>query len=115
VSIITTLVGSKIAAGVMAGVVVVGGGGAGAAAYANVLPTPIQEAAHDLIGAPAPEATATETETADAVSDDTDTDESDSDESSTSSSSVGPDMTGPAAYGLCNAFSHDGLGVNSTP
>ncbi|GAA1216895.1 hypothetical protein [Rhodoglobus aureus] len=74
-SIITTLVGSKIAAGLIAGVVVVGGGGAGAAAYANVLPTPIQEAAHDLIGAPAPEAIATETETTDPVSDDTASDE----------------------------------------
>jgi len=129
VSIITGLVGSKIAASLLAGALVVGGG-AGAAAYANVLPTPLQETAHDLIGAPAPEIAATEsepdeaesddTESDEAVSDDTESDdavsdEAESDDSSTTATRVGPDVTGHAAYGLCNAYSHGGLGVSSTP
>ena len=120
-SIITTLVGSKIAAGLLAGAVVISGG-AGAAAYANVLPEPLQETAHELIGAPAPEQTATETESDETVADeivpdDTIVDETVSDDtvSDDSSRSIGPDVTGPAAYGLCQAYTHGGLGVSSTP
>jgi len=125
-SLITTLVGSKIAAGLLAGAIVIGGG-TGAAAYANVLPTPLQEAAHDLIGAPESEIAATEavsdetvseepdsesTESEETVSDETD---SESDDSATAGTKVGPDITGHAAYGLCQAFTHGGLGVSSTP
>ena len=33
---------------------------------------------------------------------------------SSSSAAVGPDATGPAAFGLCNAFTHGGLGAKST-
>src|SRR5664279_1965431 len=115
-SLITTLVGSKIAAGLLAGAVVIGGG-TGAAAYANVLPTPLQEAAHDLIGAPEPEIAATEAVSEETVSDETDSDETDSesDDSATAGTKVGPDITGHAAYGLCQAFTHGGLGVSSTP
>lgn len=110
-SLITTLVGSKIAAGLLAGAVVIGGG-TGAAAYANVLPTPLQEAAHDLIGAPEPEIAATEAVSDETVSEETD---SESDDSATAGTNVGPDVTGHAAYGLCQAFTHGGLGVSSTP
>ena len=125
-SIITTLVGSKIAAGLLAGAVVISGS-AGAAAYANVLPEPLQETAHELIGAPAPDQTATETESDETVSDETVSDDtivdetvsddtvSDEAESDDSSRSIGPDVTGPAAYGLCQAYTHGGLGVSSTP
>jgi len=131
VSIITGLVGSKIAASLLAGALVIGGG-AGAAAYANVLPTPLQETAHDLIGAPAPEIAATESESDETEADETASDESvsdeteseseetasdenESDDSSTKASRVGPDVRGHAAYGLCQAYAHGGLGVSSTP
>ncbi len=51
-SFFTALVTSKIAAATLAaGTLAVGG--TGAAAYANVLPTSVQQGAHNLIGAPA--------------------------------------------------------------
>lgn len=49
-SVFTTLVVTKVAAGLLAGGVVL----TGAAAYADVLPASLQQAAHDTIGAPAP-------------------------------------------------------------
>lgn len=131
---ITNFVGSKIAAGLLAGAVIVVGG-AGAAAYANVLPTSLQETAHDLIGAPDPEVAPTDVESTETVPDetqaadtesgeadtddaepaDTESDESATDDSPAIPTRVGPDVTGSAAYGLCQAYTHGGLGVSSTP
>jgi hypothetical protein len=116
---ITNFIGSKIAAGLLAGAVIVVGG-AGAAAYANVLPTSLQETAHDLIGAPDPEVAPTDVESTETIPDETQAADTESDESATDDSPaiptrVGPDVTGSAAYGLCQAYTHGGLGVSSTP
>lgn len=92
--------GAKVAIGVLAGGAVVVGG-TGFAAYAGLLPASIQQAAHDSIGAPVPGATES-------------VDPTDAPTASPSSTPVGPDATGPAAFGLCTAFTHGGLNVTST-
>jgi hypothetical protein len=108
---VLTLTAGKIAFGVLvAGVAV--GGGAGVAASANLLPAAAQQAAHDIIGAPAPKTHTTATATATATADPTST-PTDSATASAKSTPVGPDATGPAAFGLCTAFAH-GLNVSST-
>ena len=84
---LSTLLGAKLGATV-AGVAVALGGTA-VAAYTGVLPTGTQNAAHTSVGAPA--ATPKPTGTAKA---------------SATREAVGPDATGPAAFGLCNAWSH---------
>jgi hypothetical protein len=106
---ILTLTAGKIALGVLvAGAAV--GGGVGVAASANLLPAAAQQAAHDVIGAPAPKTTATATATADATAEPT---AEPTDGATAKSTPVGPDATGPAAFGLCTAFAH-GLNVSST-
>jgi hypothetical protein len=114
---VLTLTAGKIAFGVLvAGVAV--GGGAGVAASANLLPAAAQQAAHDVIGAPAPKtqttatATASATASASATADPTST-PTGSATASPKATPVGPDATGPAAFGLCTAFAH-GLNVSST-
>lgn len=69
-----------------------------------------------------PEPTPTETETESPEPTPTETDsaeptptETDEPEGPPASTPVGPDVTGPAAVGLCNAFSHGGLNSTSTP
>jgi hypothetical protein len=84
---LSTLLSAKLGATV-AGVAVALGGTA-VAAYTGVLPTGVQNAAHTTVAAPA--ATAKPTGTA---------------KPSTTHEPVGPDATGPAAFGLCNAWSH---------
>ncbi len=101
-SLFTTLIGSKLAAGVLAAGVVTAGA-TGAAAYANVLPAPLQQSAHELIGAPAPKTTTTETVLASATP-----------SASPSATAKGPDATGAAAYGLCTAYLLGGLNSSST-
>jgi hypothetical protein len=86
-SMLSTLLSAKLGATV-AGVAVALGGTA-VAAYTGVLPTGVQNAAHSTVAAPA--ATAKPTGTA---------------KPSTTHEPVGPDATGPAAFGLCNAWSH---------
>lgn len=76
-AMLSALLSSKIALAAAVGVVAMGG--ASAAAYAGVLPAPVQDFAHHTIGAPAPKA----------------------------ANAVGPDATGDAAYGLCQAFATD--------
>ncbi|HEV2886547.1 MAG TPA: hypothetical protein VGX49_06530 [Jatrophihabitans sp.] len=86
-----TLFNPKIATAVAAGVL--GLGGLSAAAYAGALPDTAQDVAHHVIGAPAthpgkgaghaPKQAGTPTSTP-----------------------VGPDATGPAAFGLCMAYAH---------
>ncbi len=87
-SMLSTLLGAKLGATV-AGVAVALGGTA-VAAYTGVLPTGAQSAAaHSTTGAPA--ASPKPTGTA---------------KPSSTHEAVGPDATGPAAFGLCNAWSH---------
>ena len=96
--------GGKVAIGLLAGGAAVAGGTA-VAAYADVLPSSIQQAAHDSIGAPLPGATTSVAPTEAPTSTPTAT---------PTSGPVGPDATGPAAFGLCTAFTHGGLNVTST-
>lgn len=58
-----------------------------------------------------PEPTPTDTETASPSPSPTETEEP---EPAPTSDGGGPDATGPAAYGLCNAFSNGGLNETST-
>jgi hypothetical protein len=92
---------SKITVGLVAGGAIVLAG-AGFAAYADILPSAAQQAAHDLIGAPTP-----------ADDETTDTEEG-TPTPAPSETAIGPDATGPAANGLCTAFTHGGLDVSST-
>jgi len=78
--LLTSLLSAKLAAAAAAAAAV-GLGGAAAAAYVGALPAPAQKVAHDILGAPSAHPTP-------------------------SATPVGPDATGPAAFGLCTAFAH---------
>ena len=103
---VLTMIGGKLAIGLLAGTAVVVGG-AGVAAYADLLPTAAKQVAHDSIGAPLPRTERTEAPT------DGPTGEPTAAPTATTKP-VGPDATGPAAHGLCTAFAHGGLNVSST-
>jgi hypothetical protein len=126
-SFFTALVTSKIAAGVLAGGTLAAGGTA-AAAYTGTLPAPLQQSAHTTIGAPAAAdaAGAATTHKADAAGE-ASTHKAGTGRPGTASkpddgapsphqgaTPVGPDATGPAAYGLCTAFTNGGLDASST-
>ncbi len=138
-SFFTALVTSKIAAGTLAaGALAVGG--TGAAAYTGVLPNAVQQSAHNLLGAPAPhvggvsatakasaavagngQIKAQSTETVKASSEgtaDATSTAAATGQASTSPSPVdlptGPDATGVAAKGLCQAYTKGGLDAAST-
>ncbi|WP_262452758.1 protein tyrosine phosphatase [Arthrobacter sp. A2-55] len=124
-SFFTTLVTSKIAAAALAaGTLAVGG--TAAAAYTGTLPTPLQQSAHNILGAPAPvpsttlaASTATTTTEAAATTEATEKATAGATEEATATESplalpAGPDATGPAAYGLCQSFAHGGLDTSST-
>ncbi len=81
--LLTSLLSAKLAAAAAAAAVALGG--AAAAAYVGALPAPAQKLAHDILGAPSAHPTAPPTPSA---------------------TPVGPDATGPAAFGLCTAFAH---------
>ncbi|MFL6100547.1 MAG: hypothetical protein ACJ71T_11395 [Actinomycetales bacterium] len=110
----TVVIGARAAA--VAGIVVLAAA-TGAAAYTGSLPGPLQRAAHSVIGAPAegdqgsdeatdgPSGTPTGSPTGTSTESPTAT--------STKTNGVGPDATGPAAFGLCNAWSHGGLATTS--
>jgi hypothetical protein len=112
-SFITALVTGKVAVAALAlGAVATGGT---VAAFAGVLPSSAQSVAHAVIGAPS---TASDDSPvpADAA---TPTPDPTSTPSPTAiptnpPATQGPDASGPAAFGLCTAFSHGGLSVNST-
>ncbi len=109
-SFFTALVTSKIAAGVLAGgTLAVGGAAAGA--YTGTLPAPLQENAHTIIGAPAPAAASdTGGQKSAAASHGKASRPADASPSpNASAAAVGPDATGPAAFGLCTAFTNGGL------
>lgn len=106
-SFFTVLVGSKIAMGALV-VGTIAAGGTVAAAYTGSLPAPLQQSAHSLIGAPAPTASVTATATATPTPTDTATATP-----TPIATPVGPDATGPAAYGLCQAYTRGGLATSS--
>lgn len=105
-SFFTALVTSKVAAGLLAGGTIAAGGAA--AAYTGALPAPLQQGSHDLIGAPAPAAAHPLPDAASEGQDKA------ADAGTDSDDGAGPDATGPAAFGLCTAFTHGGLDPAST-
>ncbi len=99
-SFIATAIGTKVAIAALSLAAL--GGGTAAAAAAGLLPTPAQEFAHQTLGAPSPSASETDSpEPTDAATPDP------------SASPVGPDATGPAAFGLCTAYTAGGLSTHS--
>ena len=107
----TIVIGTR--ATIVAGVAVLAAA-TGAAAYTGSLPGPIQRAAHSTIGAPT--ADATDEPTDDPTDEPTGTPTGTPTDSPTGTSTthgVGPDATGPAAFGLCNAWTHGGLATTS--
>jgi hypothetical protein len=107
---IAAILSSKLAA--TAAAAVVAAGAAGTAAYAGVLPAPLQNAAHEAIGAPA--ATVDPTPSASEDPGDNPTVDASPTPSQSASPSQGPDATGPASVGLCTAYQHGGLNPAST-
>ncbi len=83
--LLTSLLSAKAAAAAVAAAAALGG--LATAAYAGALPAPAQQFAHNTIGAPSPKP-------------------SHSPASQPTATPVGPDATGPAAFGLCTAYSH---------
>ena len=102
---VLTMIGGKVAIGLLAGSAVVVGG-AGVAAYADLLPVAAQQVAHDSIGAPLPRSERSEAPTDGSTAEPA--------EPTETNKPVGPDATGPAAHGLCTAFAHGGLNATST-
>jgi len=97
VPLIATAIGTKVAIAAISLAAL--GGGTAVAAAAGVLPTPGHLFATETPGTPDPTAS-----------------ESDAPESpspSSSASPVGPDATGPAAFGLCTAYTAGGLSTHS--
>lgn len=125
-SLFTVFATSKVAASALAaGTLAVGG--TGAAAFAGALPSDVQQSAHELLGAPAPHvggvsetaktgadadaaASASPSASAAAAGDVA----GENADAKASANAVGPDATGPAAFGLCTAFTHGGLEATST-
>jgi len=84
-----TFLGAKLGAAMAAGAVSLGG--VSAAAFTGVLPDAAQDFAHNAVGAPA----AGHGKSADHKP-----------AAGPKTNGVGPDATGEAAFGLCNAWSH---------
>jgi hypothetical protein len=101
-SMLATFLGTKLAAAAAAGAI--GFGGLAAAAYAGALPEPIQDFAHQTVGAPA--ATAHH-DPGNQSSAHRPSDASEHTKAGQSSGPVGPDATGSARYGLCTAFAQE--------
>ena len=76
---------ASVRAVVAAGVAALSLGGFATAAFAGALPAPVQQFAHDMIGAPSAGVSARPSPTA---------------------TPAGPDATGPAAFGPCTAWAH---------
>jgi hypothetical protein len=113
-SVRTVVIGARAAA--VAGIVILAAA-TGAAAYTGSLPGPLQRAAHSVIGAPAEDDQgsdeATDEPTGTPTGSPTETSTESPTATSTKTNGVGPDATGPAAFGLCNAWSHGGLATTS--
>jgi hypothetical protein len=102
-SMLTTLLSTKLAAAAAAGAL--GFGGLAAAAYTGALPEPIQDFAHQTVGAPA-----AASDHADPSGQSTAHDNSQASEQANAGQSgqpVGPDATGAARLGLCTAFAEE--------
>ena len=115
-SFFTALVTSKIAAGLLAGGTFAAGGTA-AAAYTGTLPASVQHNAHDIIGAPAAAASKAAEHRPEAGSQGKASRPADTPEPGApakAQDSTGPDAAGPAAFGLCMAFTNGGLDPSST-
>ena len=115
-AMLSTLLTTKLAFAAAASAATLGG--AAAAAYAGALPAGPQNFAHHTIGAPAADHHGTdELTTAATDTEGTDTEGTDTQGTGTdvtgaeptvtpTATPVGPDATGPAAYGLCRAWSN---------
>ena len=90
-TLLSTLLSAKTAAA--AAVAVVGLGGVATAAFADALPSAAQQLAHDTIGAPSPHASSS-------------AHAGKKTNPGHNGTPVGPNVSGPAAFGLCNAYSH---------
>jgi hypothetical protein len=123
-SFISVIAAHKLTIGLVAlGTIALGGT---AAAYADALPSGLQDEAHSLIGAPtadpttdptAPptaEPTDSATDTATPTPEPTETaDPKPTTDPTSAVVPVGPDASGPAAHGLCTAYEHGGLAATS--
>jgi hypothetical protein len=102
-SMLATLLGTKLAAAAAAGAI--GFGGLAAAAYAGALPEPIQDFAHQTVGAPS--ASSDHSDPGNQGSAHRHSEASEHANTGQSSQAVGPDATGSASYGLCTAFAEE--------
>ena len=93
-ALLRTLLSVKVAGAVAAAVL----GGSVAAAYAGVLPAALQKIAHNSIAAPAASAKPSPHQTPSA--------KPGPHQTHRAGTPVGPDPAGPAAHGLCTAYSH---------
>ena len=116
------LIGKSLAVKVVAGFAAVTVAGTGVAAQAGALPAPVQRAAHDVaggLGVPAPPDTAVEPTahpdpgTAPSAASPASAEPSVSaDPSASAEPGHGPDASGPAARGLCQAYRSDANGAS---
>jgi hypothetical protein len=90
-TLLSSLLSAKAAAA--AAVAVVGLGGVATAAFANALPSAAQKFAHDTIGAPSPHPSSS-------------AHAGEKTNAGHSGTPVGPNASGPAAFGLCTAYAH---------
>ena len=90
-TLLSSLLSAKAAAA--AAVAVVGLGGVATAAFANALPSAAQQFAHDTIGAPSPHASSS-------------ANPGNNTNAGHSGTPVGPNASGPAAFGLCTAYAN---------
>lgn len=109
----TAFVTSKLAAGLVAGATIAAGGAA-TVAYTTAPPAPVLRGGQDAIEAPALAAAPT---TAAEQPDSAPTGKEKAAEAPgphQDAAPAGPDATGPAAFGLCTAFTKGGLDSGST-
>lgn len=87
-------------------------GGTAAAAFTGVLPAPAQNLAHTVIGAPA--ATTSQLSTATSSPSESSSHTGTPTDRTSNTGPVGPDASGPAALGLCTAWTqHESNGASS--
>ena len=102
-SMLATILGTKLAAAAAAAAI--GFGGLAAAAYAGALPEPIQDFAHQTVGAPS--ASSDHSDPGSQGSTHSSSEASEHANTGPSGEPVGPDATGSASYGLCTAFAEE--------
>ena len=112
-SLFTVLASSKLAASALAlGTLTVAG--AGTAAYAGALPEPVQQAAHKLIGAPAPSVEDVAAKAPELPTPSASASPKASAKAEASAAQAGADALGlEAAAGLCEAYGAGGLDISS--